>query len=161
MNGIEGVFVDRTLVGWGLFAGRPFVKDELVFVFTGELLDLKSTLALGQWSFYSVQIGLDRYIDVEPPGAFINHSCAPNCGIRDSVRLVAVEDIASGTELLMDYSTCIADDPETMTCRCGAPECRGSIGDFFTLPLAVKQRYLALNIVSDFIAADRRSLISR
>jgi len=80
LNGVTGIYLDRTPVGWGVFAGRMFAKNEPIFAFTGALLDLKSTLALGSWSFYSVQIGPDKYLDVEPPGAFINHSCSPNCG---------------------------------------------------------------------------------
>lgn len=152
INAATGLYLDRTNVGWGLFAGRNFDKDERVLTFTGTILTLKETLALGHWSFYSVQIGTDKYVDSEPPGAFINHSCSPNCGIRGSVDLVALSPITRGTELVMDYSTTIAGDTETMTCLCGSRECRGLIGDFFSLPEAIQAKYLSLGSVSDFIA---------
>ncbi len=67
---------------------------------------------------------------------FINHSCAPNCEIGDRGRRVfidALRDIEPGEELelrLPDRAR-EADDPpnveEIFACRCGAPECRGTM----------------------------------
>ena len=156
INDTGGFYLDRTPVGWGLCAARDFNEGSLVLTFVGSLLTLNQTLDYGQWGFYSVQIGRDRYLDVEPPGAFINHSCSPNCGIRGSVALIALEDISEGTELVMDYSTCIAEDPETMVCRCGCPNCRGLIGNFLSLPTELQNKYLRQGIVSDFIAAEAK-----
>ncbi len=57
---------------------------------------------------------------------YLNHACAPNCFMAEEagrVYLGAARDIAAGEELTIDY----AYDAHTprVTCRCGAPDCRG------------------------------------
>ena len=66
---------------------------------------------------------------------FINHSCDPNCEAvikRGHIWIEAVKDIPAGTELVYDYQ--YEDDPEYTeedlrfyACRCGSPNCRGTI----------------------------------
>lgn len=66
---------------------------------------------------------------------FINHSCDPNCEAvieRGHIWIEAIQDIPAGTELVYDYQ--YEDDPEYTQedlkfyeCRCGAPNCRGTI----------------------------------
>lgn len=66
---------------------------------------------------------------------FINHSCAPNCEAvieRGHIWIDAITDIPAGAELVYDYQ--YEDDPEYTQddlrfyeCRCGAPNCRGTI----------------------------------
>jgi hypothetical protein len=103
---------------------------------------------------YPLQIGIDRFIDCGPPGAFLNHSCDANCGIRDTVRLVARRPIARGEQITMDYSTSMTVDPEAgMPCRCGSPHCRAVIANFEDLPRPIQNAYLSEGIVSEFIAA--------
>jgi SET domain-containing protein len=66
---------------------------------------------------------------------FINHGCAPNCesGIMAKrVFIDAIRTIQPGEELVYDYQiTRDPDDPddvdEVFACRCGAPDCRGSM----------------------------------
>lgn len=41
-----------------------------------------------------------------------------------------------------------------MRCRCGAPSCRGLIGDFHDLPRDLQQGYLALGVVQAFIVQE-------
>jgi hypothetical protein len=153
INGVPGLYLDRTPTGWGLFAAKPFTKGQQVLTFSGLELSLADTLALGAWSMYPVQVGLNRYVDCEPPGAFLNHSCTPNCAIRNSVNLVACVPIAQGDQITMDYSTSMSADPEAgIACLCGSANCRGLIGNFEDLPLSLQQEYLRLQMVSEFIA---------
>lgn len=159
IGGINGLCLDRTPVGWGGFAGRNFAEGEIVFTFMDAILNLKQTLDLGLWSFSSVRIGKDLYVDPEPPGAFINHSCSPNCGIRCSVSLVAVVAIKRGAELVMDYSTCMADDPETMACACGSPNCRGVVGDLKSVNPTT--RALFISRIISFFSKNIRELVSK
>lgn len=57
---------------------------------------------------------------------FLNHSCAPNVGVRGNVLFVAMRPIAAGEELTIDYAM-IDDEDYELTCRCGAAGCRGTI----------------------------------
>jgi SET domain-containing protein len=66
---------------------------------------------------------------------FINHSCDPNCEAvieRGHIWIDALKAIPAGTELVYDYR--YEDDPEYTEedyrfygCKCGAPNCRGTI----------------------------------
>lgn len=66
---------------------------------------------------------------------WINHSCAPNCEAQEEkgrVFIHALRDIARGEELNYDYGLVI-DEKMNKTlrkayeCRCGNPECRGTM----------------------------------
>ena len=66
---------------------------------------------------------------------FINHSCNPNCETvieAKRVYIEAIRTIEPGEELSYDYQLARSpDDPpdadEIYACRCGHPECRGSM----------------------------------
>ena len=67
-------------------------------------------------------------IDGEGLGAFLNHSCDPNCEvdeIKGRVWLFAVRDIAAGEVLVWDYN--LYDEEEPAPWHCGAKNCRGSL----------------------------------
>ncbi|MGC8509197.1 MAG: SET domain-containing protein, partial [Thiomonas sp.] len=66
---------------------------------------------------------------------WINHSCAPNCEaqqIGNRVFIDALRDIAPGEELFFDYALELdarytAKLKRDYACRCGAPNCRGTL----------------------------------
>jgi hypothetical protein len=66
---------------------------------------------------------------------FINHSCAPNCeAVIDSghIYIESIRTIQPGAELVYDYQYERAPDADESDearypCRCGAPNCRGTI----------------------------------
>ena len=61
-------------------------------------------------------------------GAYLNHSCDPNCEvdeIKGRVWLFAIRDIVPGEELVWDYN--LYDDEEPAPCHCGSPKCRGTM----------------------------------
>ncbi|HXY30251.1 MAG TPA: SET domain-containing protein-lysine N-methyltransferase [Gemmatimonadaceae bacterium] len=66
---------------------------------------------------------------------FINHSCAPNCEAvikKGRIFIEATRTIYPGEELVYDYQyerdgSASEDDEQRYACRCGAPECRGTI----------------------------------
>ena len=67
-------------------------------------------------------------IDGEGLGAYLNHSCDPNCEvdeIKGRVWLFALRDIAAGEELVWDYN--LYDDEAPAPCSCRAPNCRGTM----------------------------------
>lgn len=67
-------------------------------------------------------------IDGEGTGAYLNHSCQPNCEvdeIKGRVWIFALRNIVPGEELLWDYN--LYDDDEPAPCHCGSRKCRGTM----------------------------------
>ncbi|MFN0054918.1 MAG: SET domain-containing protein [Planctomycetales bacterium] len=137
-------------VGRGLFADEPIAAGRFILEFTGPELTLKQVRAKGALAANALQIGIDRYLDLEEPGRLLNHSCEPNAGVRNGTRLVALRDIQPGEEIRFDYSTTVSDG-WTMPCRCGAPHCRGLVVAYQLLAAPLRQRYAILGIVQPFI----------
>jgi hypothetical protein len=100
------------IAGQGLFAAQPITRGQTV-------------LRLGD-------------ADVRDR---VNHSCEPNLGWSDDATLVAVQDIADGTELTVDYATRIADPQFVMMCHCETYRCRQAIeGTDWQIP-QLQKRY--------------------
>ena len=61
-------------------------------------------------------------------GAYLNHSCDPNCEVdelKNRVWILAIRNIAAGEELLWDYN--LYDDDDPAPCHCGSAKCRGTM----------------------------------
>ena len=73
---------------------------------------------------------------LEPePADFINHSCAPNCGMSGATNIVAMRDIEPGEVLSYDYACSDGTDYDEFECGCGAARCRGKVtGQDWMLP---------------------------
>lgn len=138
-------------VGLGVFASRDIRAGEVILKIWGPIIDFAETKRRGPRECMAIQIGHDRYIDTQAPAVFVNHSCDPNAGIRNDENMVALRNIAAGEEVRFDYSTTMEEQSFTMQCLCGLPECRHVIKDFSTLPQHLKERYLDLRIVMNFI----------
>ncbi len=147
----ETIRIDECDVGLGVFARRALKKGETILAFGGPLIDFAETKRRGPWECMPLQIGTDRYYDTQPPGIFVNHSCAPNAGIQNDRDLVALRDIPAGEEIRFDYSTTMEEQSFTMQCRCGAPGCRRVVADFSALPAATQREYIEKGIVMSFI----------
>lgn len=152
-----GIYIDPCEFGRGIFAKRHFRPGEFIFSFSGPIICFKDTLTKGETEANPLQIGPDKYFDLEPPGVFANHSCEPNTGISGGVNLIAIQDIQPGEEIRWDYSTSMSERSWTMTCKCGAPACRGRITDFHDLPQAKKIFYIGLGIVMPYIIEEIES----
>ena len=140
-------------IGDGLFAGENIAAGRDILRFSGPLLTLAQVRAKGSLASNALQIGIDSYIDLEPPGRLVNHSCDPNAAAFDNVRLVALRDIADGEEIRFDYSTTISDG-WTMACRCGSRHCRAVVSAFQLLPPRLRWKYALLGCVQRFIVTD-------
>jgi len=154
----DGVRVGDTDVGRGVFVTRDFAAGEEILTFRGTPLDFAATLVKGDRECDAFQIGPDSYLDLEPPGVFVNHSCAPNVGVRGDLVLFALRDLRSGEEIRFDYSAAMDEGSWTMPCRCGAADCRGVVRDFETLPLETKRRLIRQGVVPAFILAEELAL---
>lgn len=140
--------------GRGLFATAEIAAGTQILTFTGPVIGFQDALDKGSKEPNPLQIGVDRYIDLEPPGVFVNHSCTPNAGVMEDTLLVALRPISAGQEIFYDYSTTISEASWTMECDCQTPACRQIVEDFHTLPREVRQKYLDQRIVQMFIVRD-------
>jgi hypothetical protein len=140
-------------IGHGLFAGEPIAAGCEILWFTGPRLTLTQVRAKGPLAANALQIGIDSYVDLDPPGRLVNHSCNSNAAVFDDLRLVALRDIASGDEIRFDYSTTISDG-WTMPCLCGSIYCRGIVTAFQLLPRELQRKYALLGCVQRFILTE-------
>jgi SET domain-containing protein len=116
--------------GRGLFAIAPITKGELVVVKGGHVFDRARRDELAKsLGPAEIQIGDDLFIgpvsadERESSMMHLNHSCAPNLGIRGQIAFHAMRHIKYGEELSFDYATGDDDDWE-MECACGTDRCR-------------------------------------
>lgn len=149
--------VAKCPIGLGLFASTEISPWETIFYLTGRQLDFTEAVASEQGE-HSIQIGLNRYVSThsygkypDSPARYINHSCSPNAGFVDEIRLVALKPIRRGEEIRFDYSTTMLERYWEMDCHCGATTCRRRVRDFDLLPLSRQRFYLDLGVVPDFI----------
>jgi hypothetical protein len=151
-DGSGMLYIAECNLGRGVFAKRAIRIGETILAFGGALIDFAETKRRGPRECMAIQVGPDQYIDTQPPGVFVNHSCAPNAGIRNDRDLVALRDIPKGEEICFDYSTTMDEKSFTMACRCGTPECRKMVTDFAELPAGTQQYYVTNGLVMGFIA---------
>lgn len=117
--------------GDGAFAIEPIAAGEIVAVFGGFVATRPQLDALPEErARRSIQISEDLYLvsgERREPGDMINHSCAPNCGMRGDIVLLAMRNIAVGEELTYDYAMSDVSDYDEFRCCCGMPDCRKMI----------------------------------
>jgi hypothetical protein len=149
-------------LGKAVFAARGFTQGTVLMEFTGRRLPaerLPSRMEGSSDRF--VQVTADQYMG--PSGGIddlVNHSCAPNAGLRFGDRgvfLVAIRDIAAGEEIAWDYSTTLRGSDWHMICQCRTPECRRVIGNFDALSPDRQAWFHAQDLVAPYL---RREAIS-
>ncbi len=117
--------------GYGSFATEMIAKGTAVATFGGLAANRKDLATYPvERQRRSMQIDFDLYL-VGPvtrePGDCINHSCAPNCGMRNASQLVAMNDIDKGAEITFDYAMSDTSTYDQFICSCETPHCRGSV----------------------------------
>lgn len=118
----------------GTFAKHSIMKDELIAIFGGYVMDSETIKNLPEEAKHMVlQIAENQFIGSRKTvefgdGDFVNHSCQPNAGIKGQIFLVAMRNIEIHEEITFDYSMTISDDLFfKMNCCCGAADCRGIV----------------------------------
>jgi SET domain-containing protein len=115
----------------GVYTSSPIRKGERVVEYDGERITPEEAdrryEGVSRTYLYGLEDG-KTVIDGHGLGAYLNHSCDPNCEvdeIKDRVFILAIRDIAAGEELLWDYN--LYDDDDPAPCHCGSPKCRGTM----------------------------------
>lgn len=123
---------DSKRSGKGLFAVDKIRKDEVAADYAGglgEYVDSKKADELfRQGHDHMIQVDDDLFFAAVKEGDFedadyINHSCDPNCGIKDRLKIVAMRDIEPGEEITIDYAMMESSD-YGFECNCGSENCR-------------------------------------
>jgi len=124
--------------GRTLVAREAVEPDELVVVFGGEVVQAGQLANLSpakRLLTLQVEEGLYLVSGHDGPADWVNHSCAPNCGLRGQIALVAMRRLEPGEEICFDYAMSDGTPYDEFPCGCGAPTCRGKVsGDDWTRP---------------------------
>ncbi len=136
--------------GKGIFAKDVIRKGEIVAIKAGHIITLEEYKNLDEKPRqYCLQIedgfflGPKTEQEIPTNAIFINHSCDPNVGFDGQITYVALRDIKSGEELVMDYGmsfTTMIAFPK-FSCKCGSRLCRKTVtGDDWKLK-SLQDRY--------------------
>lgn len=128
--------------GLGVFALDDINKDEVIAMFDGDIYDKDFDGWTDEILDHVIQFAPLKWRDSKGIARRLNHSCEPNCGIKDLFKIVAMRDIKKGEELTWDYEMTEKNEfGWRMKCRCGTESCRKSIGNFKNMPLEVRVKY--------------------
>jgi hypothetical protein len=125
--------------GFAVFCIQAIEKDELLAIWSGEILSLEQVESLSaEERSHTVQIDEGFFLGPAGPAdasECINHSCNPNAGIRGQISLVAMRPIDAGEEITFDYAMTDGTAFDEFPCACGALSCRGRVsGGDWQLP---------------------------
>jgi hypothetical protein len=115
----------------GVYTSAPIRKGTRVLEYSGPRITPEEADRLYENASRTYLYGLEdgkTVIDGEGIGAYLNHSCDPNCEIDEAkgrAWIFALRDITAGEELLWDYN--LYDDEDPAPCHCGSPKCRGTM----------------------------------
>ncbi len=140
----DRIVVRRSRIhGRGVFAKRRIRAGSRIIEYTGERIDDAEVEARygheGEHG-HTMLFGVDdaTTIDASRRGSaarYINHSCAGNCQtiLEDGrIYIEALKNVQPGVELTYDYrlerpGPLSAEARAAYACRCGAPNCRGTL----------------------------------
>lgn len=110
----------------------------------------------------SIQVNIDLIFLGPPerePGDSINHSCDPNCGMRNATSVVTMRNIDEGEELTFDYAMSDASDYDEFECNCNTELCRGIVraDDWKLEPLRHRYAGYFSPYITRLIASERHS----
>lgn len=135
--------------GRGVFARKQIRAGEVVAAFDGKFYDDDFEDWTPDLQNHAIQCAPGLWRDSKGMARYINHSCEPNCGIKNYFQIVAMRNIEEGEEIFWDYEMTERSPWWRMRCRCGTPSCRGRIGDYRKMPLSVRRKYKGF--ISDWL----------
>jgi hypothetical protein len=132
---------ESPLGGKGVFARERIEAGEVIAEFDGDIYPFTHPGWTEDLLNHTIQFERYRFRDAKGIARCLNHSCEPNCGIKELFKIVAMRPIKPGEEVTFDYE--MTEDSEwwRMTCQCGTPSCRKLIGAYRNMPPEVRARY--------------------
>ncbi|MCB1674735.1 MAG: SET domain-containing protein-lysine N-methyltransferase [Halioglobus sp.] len=124
---------DSPIHGKGLFAKEAIAAGEIVAVKGGYILTRQEWASL-EPQLGSAEIQVSEELFIAPVRhdqrdgcmLYTNHCCDPNIALEGQIVFVTTRDIPPGEELTHDWAT--TDDLDyVIKCRCGSPDCRGTV----------------------------------
>lgn len=154
---LYGLAISKSRNGLGIFTLSAYDSGDKLFELEGRLIDDAKMVGIPKKIRDNTFRISEKYY-LSPKGFlgdFLNHSCNPNVKlvVRKNRRyIVAITRIGKNRELLLDYSTILAnDDGWDMKCNCGYRFCRGLIDMYQYLPSLVLKRYTEKKIIPKYI----------
>ena len=135
------VVVRKTKFGKGLIAVEKIRAGELIASFDGTKYTDKSEFSTDVYN-HAIQYARKKWRDSKGIARLLNHSCVPNCGIKNLFDIVAMKTINPGEELFWDYEMTEDNDTWKMKCKCGNSNCRKIIGAYRNMPEDIRKKYI-------------------
>lgn len=148
----------KTKHGTGLFASDKISQGEVIAEFDGEIYDVDYAGWTDDLNDHVIQFEENKWRDSKGIARLINHSCEPNCGVKDLFKIVAMRNIEKGEEITWDYDMTERnrDYAWEMKCECGKESCRKIIRGYDSLPKNIKDLYKGY--ISDWLFGTADSL---
>ena len=132
---------DTDKYGKSVFAIKNINKGELIAEWDGPIYDYEYSGWNKELQDHVIQFERRKWRDSNGIARYINHSCEPNCGIKDLFKIVAMRDIEANEEITWDYEMTEDNDKWRMKCDCGSKNCRKSIGAYRNMPQEIRDKY--------------------
>ena len=136
-------------LGEGVFAKKNISKETYISYIDGQVMHAKKESELlnlrESTANHAVPFSKSFYRNAFNEVAVkINHSCDPNCYVKDLFCIYAMRDIKQGEQLTMSYSLFCNSDWKVPggKCLCGAKNCYGDILPWRKLSKEDKIKYL-------------------
>lgn len=131
--------------GRTLFAEEDIQKNEIITAFDGTVYEADKASDLPNnlpqlIRDHAIQFEKNKWRESLGVAQLVTHSCNPNCGIKDKVKIVAIRKIKKGEEISFDYDMSENSDWK-MRCKCGNKSCRRLIRGYRYLPGSTRRRY--------------------
>lgn len=105
-----------------MFATRDITKGEIILHWNlNNQIDSQEYDTLSERERRYISLLESKYILMQEPEKYMNHSCDPNTYVEDFSD-VALRNICSGEELTSDYSSYSLEP--IMKCNCGSQKCK-------------------------------------
>ncbi|MDP3728269.1 MAG: SET domain-containing protein-lysine N-methyltransferase [bacterium] len=121
---VDVVVKKSSIENLGLFAVRDFKKGEVVLRWDlSHELQKKDIIKLPEKEKKYVSFHEGKYILIQEPSRYINHSCDANTKAEHFCD-IAVRDIKKGEEITADYTEEGDLLGKTVPCHCGSKHCK-------------------------------------
>lgn len=141
--------------GVGVFATDFIPKGTIVSYVDGQIHFAEKESNVGLYAEnHAVPFHKNLYRNgFNTSSVLLNHSCEPNCYVKDLFFVTTMRDIQKDEELTYSYSLfCNSDWDHDGPCLCGADSCLGKITPWRDLPKELQKKYI--NYTADWILFD-------